>query len=586
MKIFKGILIAIYFILLTTLLVLIGNNKVLTKIWGKIESNKLLADNTIIEYDLSATNSDHVIGKLNIETGKLVVSGTGRMKDLTYNDIDIGSYNGHNDHAIFGDKALAIKEIEIQNGVTHIGSYIFGGCGAINDIGSYGLVVNIANSVTSIGEGAFYWSRVAVVNLPNSIDRIEEDTFWACNQLTDIEIPSNVKSIGENAFEYSGLSLITFHEGLETIGECAFKQTKLKNVTFPSTVKTIDGHAFYLCEYLSDVTFNEGLKTIGENAFDNCIFYSCTITIPSTVESIGTEAFADSKINRLVLKNGIKEIGDRAFSICNFSNVEIPKSVTTIGINPFVWCRNLESITVDSSNSNFKAVDGVLFNKNITKLISYPANKDVTEYVVPSTVNTIGSAATHGTVKLVTITIPSSVTNIEEYQFVNSEKLTTISVDANNPNYRDLDGVLYNKNITKIINYPTKKPGEIYTLPNTVNTIGGYAFSYSDLKEVEVPEGLINVNESAFKECKLLETVDLNEGLKFIGEDAFERSSIMNINIPSSIETVERYAFSECKNIKSITLPKKQIASRNIGYGTFENSQLTLGVKENADNKY
>lgn len=256
------------------------------------------------------------------------------------------------------------------------------------------------------------------------------------------------------------------------------------------------------------------------------------VSLANGITSIGDYAFCYcSKLSSVNIPNSIVSIGDYAFYACNLKTVTIPNSVTTIGDSAFNRCENLTSFDVDSNNSNYTSIDGVFFEKTNgvpTKLVQYPVKKSGTSYTIPTTVTSISDEA-FIMCNLTSITIPDSVSEIG-WSFAWSE-LTTIDVDANNPVYMSIDGVLFEKedNVAiKLIKYPEKKSGTSYTIPATVTTIDDYAL----------------------ENCQYLSTISIPNSVTTIGRfAALDSQYLTTISIPNSVTLIGDYAFLGCDNL-------------------------------------
>lgn len=176
-----------------------------------------------------------------------------------------------------------------------------------------------------------------------------------------------------------------------------------------------------------------------------------------SVTSIGNGAFRNCPgLKRITIPDGVTSIGNGAFENCfELTSINIPDGVTSIGTNAFYGCSGLTSITVDSSNSSYCSESGVLFNKNKTALICYPAGKTDSSYKIPDEVTSIEYAAFEACTGLTSITIGGGVTSIGDYAFERCTGLGSI------------------------------------TIPNSVTSIGYAAFNYcTGLTIIYIPDGI------------------------------------------------------------------------------------------------
>ena len=156
---------------------------------------------------------------------------------------------------------------------------------------------------------------------------------------------------------------------------------------------------------ITAINIAEGITTISDNAFFNC-GKVISVTIPNTVTSIG-----------------------RSFVFCSLlTSIDIPASVTSIHYRTFEFCGKLESINVDKNNKYFTSVDGVLYNKNKTKLVRYPEGKRDESLVIPSTVKVINKDAFYSCDYIKNVTIPNSVTTMEYNAFFHCDELVNVKM--------------------------------------------------------------------------------------------------------------------------------------------------------------
>ena len=272
----------------------------------------------------------------------------------------------------------------------------------------------VTYTVTGIKEQVFAnCSALTSVSLPDGLTSIGNSAFSNCTSLTGITIPSTVTSIGEAAFRYSGLRTASIGSGVTTIG----------NNTFDIGNNTFDN-----CTSLTEITLPERLTTIGDEAFFNCTSLT-GITIPNTVTSIGIAAFRYSGLTTASIGNGVTTIGEEAFKDCSaLATVSIGSGLTTIGNNAFYACWALTQFNVDEANTAYCSDGGVLFNKDKTTLLQYPAGKTETTYAVPASVTSIAKYAFAGSNALTEVTLPEGLTDIAEYAFAWCRNLTKISL--------------------------------------------------------------------------------------------------------------------------------------------------------------
>jgi hypothetical protein len=222
-------------------------------------------------------------------------------------------------------------------------------------------------------------------------------------------------------------------------------------------------------------------------------------------------------------------IGNKPFDKCNFvTSVTVPRTVTTISSTAFNN-QELTAIYVDEENSNYSSVDGMLFNKAKTELITCPRGKSGV-ITIPNTTLVVDAGAFSGN-KITGVIIPASVQTITDLKFESCPSLTSIVVDEENTAFSSVDGVLFNKDKTVIARYPAGKQGTAYVIPNTVTEIGWGVFAGCNLNSVTIPNSVT-----------------------IIGKFSFRYSQITSIVIPVSVTHIGMYAFDYCLSLKDVTV--------------------------------
>jgi hypothetical protein len=268
-------------------------------------------------------------------------------------------------------------------------------------------------------------------------------------------------------------------------------------VTIPSNtngwpVTIIGNSAFYNCTNLDGITIPSSVTNIGDYAFSYC--YSLTnIAVPDSVTSMGDWVFLYcTNLANITIPNSLTSIGTAAFENClSLTSITLPKSVTNIGDFAFLNCCYLTSVAISDSVTRI----GAYAFFYCTSMISF---------TIPNSVTSIGEAAFAKCSTLISVTIPNRVTNIGPAAFVSCTNLTAITVDASNPVYGSVAGVLFDKTQTTLIQYPGGILGS-YAIPNGVATIGENAFfNCTKLTSVTIPSSVTSIGNNAFPYCTSL----------------------------------------------------------------------------------
>lgn len=281
-----------------------------------------------------------------------------------------------------GDDAFAnnfsLRSVDIPSSVKRIASTAFKDCGALTKVTidaprimaqnfaaghplseTFGDQVEeyvIAGSVDKIGENAFRGCKnLTAVTLPAALESIEPRTFKGCTGLSSIVLPDGLKSIGDGAFDgCTGLTSIALPTALTTIGNEAFSCcTGLTSVEIPAAVRSIGQCAFSECSALKTATLPQGLQTLGKRVFAHCRSLT-SVPIPETLTRIDDEAFTHcTRLTTVALPSSVTHIGASAFEECrSLASLALPASLTSIGDYAFNGCNSLSAVDIPASVSS------------------------------------------------------------------------------------------------------------------------------------------------------------------------------------------------------------------------------------------
>ena len=568
-----------------------------------------------------------------------------------------------------------LTSVNMNEGLESVGESAFSGCSGL-------ILINLPNSLKSIGESAFYGcSGLTSVTIPDSVTVINDKTFYGCSGLDSFTIGDAVLNIGQWAFAAcSGLQTLTIGRSVRTISTRAFggcsnlssvyyyadSCTNMGNYDNPSfagsgnnttltigkNVKYIPSYAFYgftglshvvynadscimgnyyygmfgNCSNLTSLTIGENVKYIPSYVFNNCTSLAGTITIPDSVNTVGTYAFSNCGMDTLIIGKSVSAINYAAFAGCSslkhvsfnpdscggsyqlfnncnqLSSLSIGENVRAIPASAFSGCDSLVGTLVlpnsvmyvgDLAFQNCSGYDSLLFGSSLMEIGQYAFSGWSGLHgtlVIPNTVTTIGNYAFEGCSGIDTLNIGQSVNVIDDYAFANCSRLSTVLFNADSctdmgywarwaNNCDSITSVVIGENVKNIPDaafYGLQGLRGVLTIPNSVINIGGRAFSNcTGIDTVIIGKSVSTIVDEAFAFCSNLKAVVFNaDSCAVCGTGAFGNTtvfpscdSLSSLIFGDNVKNIPDYAFYGCDKLSGALMLPDSI--QNIGASAF-----------------
>jgi len=456
-----------------------------------------------------------------------------------------------------------LTEINIPQAVGYIGDVVFFQCRKLLSIN----VSALNEKYSSVDGVLFNKDQTILIAYPGGKTAL------------DYTFPSSVKKIAVRSFEGSKLSKINLPDGILDVGFEAFTNMYgLKEISIPSSISKIEAGAFAYNANVVSISVDRSIPlTFGGSygVFDGINKSSCRLNVPFGSKAayqaadqwkdfqniVEMKATSSSKTVNLTTAGTLSTV----LSSSELASITKLTITGNIDARDFKTMRDLMPLLAEIDLSGATIVAYNPAGDNVNPANTIPPNafynisaltgkQSLTTCILPSSATTIGTSAFSNCLNLSAITIPLSVTEISSSAFSFCKKLESVNipknvttignqafyfcnasfiVDAENPNYSSVDGVLFDKSKTTLIQCPTSKAG-VYTIPLSVTNLGVNAFSgCSSLFEIIVPPLVKEMGYQTFSNC----------------------SGLVKINIPSSVHTIQPYAFEFCRKLSSITIP-------------------------------
>ena len=427
-------------------------------------------------------------------------------------------------------KHKSIQTVVLPDGITTVGERMFDRCPELR-------AVVMPESLTEVGDMAFYYcTKLELYDFPTTFERIGRSALASVklgkvrfdnpvdlsaaafydSSIAELDMPYPPEEIKDNVFAFCGsLKKISIGEGLKYIGDKAFSYAGITSAELPSSLIELGDGVFDYCPFVDDIEAEDDIVYIGKIAYKNVNYdrseytvkdgtvqlcsglfaftAASTYNIPASVEIVGTEAFACTKITAMPDMPNLRKLHYGAFRDCkNLERVTIHEFVEYIA-NPFYGCNSLWSVTynaIDAECSGLspRDLERIVIGDKVRRLPAglYTSNTNVTEVYLPSSIEILDSNVFAGCSNLSYISLSDNISTISDYSF---------------DDCRSLAGIHW---------------------PASLKHIGDRAFTNcQSLKTVSLPEGVECVEYGAFDGCTGVETFYLASTATEIGYGAF-----------------------------------------------------------------
>lgn len=393
------------------------------------------------------------------------------------------------------------------------------------------------------------------------------------NRKTDLTYKDNKIKINSQNFVIQSDKLISYNGDDETVtipegilyicSSCFSENKKIKKVFLPQSLVVLGGDAFYNCTNLLEITLPKNLSIMGNNPFAGCIKLKIVNNSPNFV--IKNNALYTSDFKRLIfcspgsaeeifsIDKNTEIIGKHSFYLCkNLKKIVIPKSLRLMENSPFSGCKNL---IIENNSKNFFIKDSVIYNKYKTKVISILNNDNLGNITLFDSVEFIGRNSFWNCQSVKEVTLPKKLREIGYNPFVGCPNIVFKNFSKN---FHVVDGVLYNKDFSKIICYPANK------------AIGS----------VKIKDSVIQLERGAFSGCDKMTQISLHN-INFINKNSFSNcSNLTEIYLSDFVYYIGEYAFNGCVNLKKVNLS----CMTKFEKSSFQNLNVEIYIRKHFSN--
>lgn len=322
---------------------------------------------------------------------------------------------------------------------------------------------------------------------------------------------------------------------------------------------------------LKTITFGQYAENADVYAFDGCEDVHLIVDMEYASSYHSSDA-----ITEVTLTDNVSYTNHVFLNCQNLRTVHIGAGLKVFDSDSFLFCPALEAFEIAEENADFTSQDGIVYSKDMSELLRYPAGLTAESFTVPESVRWVFRHAFIDA-RVREVILPEMVDMVGESAFLYAENLETIQVPEYNPYYYSEDGVLYDARYQTLVQYPNGKKDVVFQVPEDVQEIGMNAFTGSlYLKQIIIPENVQSIREEAFRECISLQTADISAAINTLEYGVFEHSPLLQtVTLPETLQEIRMSAFADCTSLRSVYLPA---ALTTVGSGAFRMTDALTDV--------
>lgn len=463
--------------------------------------------------------------------------------------------------------------------------------------------------VTELGSYCLQFTNdLYSIVIPEGVEKLGHKAFYACQKLTDIDLPLSLKEIGgvsgltfdgcsnlemghffikdlkwwcsmvikgiySNPIYYAKhiydtnnqeITDLVIPEDITSIGDYAFCRCEgLKSVTFHDKMTYLGSNSFYSCTGLTNVEIPASIKTINGGAFMRCSNLA-SVTIPEGIETIGFEAFVHSGLKKLTLPSTIRDMMQSFYGCEQLETLTLTDGITELD-GSFYYCHALKEVHIPGSIkilsyqdfNSCNSLETVVFDEGVEEIAGFTSNPKLKSITIPSTVKKIGSLKNNPSLE--TIFIPEGVEYLAMFDDCTALKQinipSTVTYIGSFKNCNALEKVIvadlkswcHARHYDANLYGPQKPSGKLYL---------GTVEQNEPITKLEIPEGTEFVAALAFCHMPSLTSVSIPSTVKYLGGGTFRGcTGLTEIVLPEGLEKLGSGEFAGCVNLVALTIP-------------------------------